>query len=133
MPSGYIFKTVPPNALKMHSVAVSTLKFICKTFSKLIKFALQNTIPLRWLLKNSYIQKQNFYVHKVVRAAKKQNLKSVIWVPDFGCPGWYIGLANSWHMSLTFFKGDTSFLAMEVQWAIMYVLYVIQAVGSMTS
>ena len=45
-------------------------------------------------------------MHKLVRAAKKQNLKSVIWVPDFGCPGWYIGLANGWHMSLTFFKGD---------------------------
>ena len=36
-------KFVPPDVLKMHSPAVSVLKFLCKTFSKLLKFTLQNT------------------------------------------------------------------------------------------
>ena len=39
-------KFVPPDVLKMHSPAVSVLKFSKKsvlTFSKLLKFTLQNT------------------------------------------------------------------------------------------
>ena len=41
----YIFKIVPQNALKMHSLALPVLRFLCKTFFKLLKFTLQNTIP----------------------------------------------------------------------------------------
>ena len=36
-------KFVPPDVLKMHSPTVSVLKFLCKTFSKLLKFTSQNT------------------------------------------------------------------------------------------
>ena len=27
---------------------------------------------------------------------KKENLKSVFWVPEFGCPNWYTGLLTTW-------------------------------------
>ena len=50
------FKFVTPNALKMHSLALSVLRFLCKTFSKLIKFTLRNTLLCGWLFKKSYIQ-----------------------------------------------------------------------------
>ena len=37
-------KFVPPNALKMHSLALSVNRFFCKIFSKLLKFTLQNPV-----------------------------------------------------------------------------------------
>ena len=62
-------KFVPPNALKMHYLALFVLRFLCKIFSKLLKFALRNT--LRGLFfKNSYIQIKNLYGYKLLRAAK---------------------------------------------------------------
>ena len=39
----HFLKFVPPDALKMHSLALSVLRFLCKTFSKLLKFTLSNT------------------------------------------------------------------------------------------
>ena len=33
---------------------------------------------------------------------KKEHLKNVFWVPEFGCPDWYTGLPNSLNMSLVF-------------------------------
>ena len=42
--SCYILKIVTPNAIKMHSLAPPDLTFLCKTFSKLFKFTLQNTL-----------------------------------------------------------------------------------------
>ena len=49
--------------------------FLCKTFSKLCKFRLQNALPCGWFLKNSYIHKQNLYVYKLVRAPKWSELQ----------------------------------------------------------
>ena len=43
--SEFIFKSVHLNALKMHSLALSALSFLCKTLSKLLKFTLQNILP----------------------------------------------------------------------------------------
>ena len=40
-------KFLPPNALKMHSPTLSGLRFFCKTFSKLLRFTLQNTLLCR--------------------------------------------------------------------------------------
>ena len=37
-------KCVSPDALNMHYPALSVLRFLCKTFSKLLKFTLQNTL-----------------------------------------------------------------------------------------
>ena len=37
---------VPPDTPKMHSLALSVLRFLCKTFSKLLKFTLQKTLFL---------------------------------------------------------------------------------------
>ena len=37
-------KFVLPDALEMPSLALSVLRFLCKTFSKLLKFTLQNTL-----------------------------------------------------------------------------------------
>ena len=43
--TGYIFKIcVPPEVLKMHSLALSVLRFLCKSFSKLLKFTLRSTL-----------------------------------------------------------------------------------------
>ena len=50
-------KFVPPDALKMHSLALSVLRFPCKLFCKLLKVTLWNTLLCWWFLKkNSYIQ-----------------------------------------------------------------------------
>ena len=40
VPSGYFSKILSPNTLKMNSLALSVLRFFCKTFSKLLKFTL---------------------------------------------------------------------------------------------
>ena len=39
-PSG---EFVPPDNLKMHSLAMSVLRFLCKTIFKLLKLSLQNS------------------------------------------------------------------------------------------
>ena len=69
---GIFSKFVPPNALKM---VLSVLKFLCKLFSKLLKFTLRNTCPRGWYLKNSWIHKQNLYGYKLVRAVKQSELR----------------------------------------------------------
>ena len=46
---------VHPDILKMHSQALSVLRFLCKTFSKWFRFTWRNTLLRRWFLKNSYI------------------------------------------------------------------------------
>ena len=38
-----LLKCVPLDALKIHSPALSVLRFLSKTFSELLKFTLQNT------------------------------------------------------------------------------------------
>ena len=67
-------KFVPPDALKMHSLVLSVLRFPCKTFSKLPKFTLRNTLLREWFLKNSYIQKK-LYGYKLERATKRSEQK----------------------------------------------------------
>ena len=49
-------KCVPPDTLKMHSLALSVLRFLCKTFSKLLKVTLRKALFCGWFLKKSYIQ-----------------------------------------------------------------------------
>ena len=65
---------VPPDVKKMHLLALSVLRFLCKTFSKLLKFTLWNSFLCRWLLKNSNIQIKNLCGSKHVRAAKGSEL-----------------------------------------------------------
>ena len=38
-------KFVPADALKMYSLTLPVLKFLCKLFFKLLKFTLQNSLP----------------------------------------------------------------------------------------
>ena len=73
--SGYSYKIVPPNALKMHSLPLSALRSLCRTFSKLLKFTFWSTLPFGWFLNNSHIQKQNLHGYKLVRAVKWFELK----------------------------------------------------------
>ena len=46
-----------------------------KTFSKLLKFILRNTLLCGWFLKNSYIQIKKIHDYEFVRAAKHSELK----------------------------------------------------------
>ena len=68
----YTLSKLSPNALKMHSKALSALRFLCKTFSKLLKFVLRSILSLGWFLRNSHIQKQNLYGYKHMRGAKQK-------------------------------------------------------------
>ena len=60
-------KFLPPNTQKIQSVALSVLRFLCNTFSKLFKLTLWKTLFCGYL-KNSYIQIS-------VRAAKQSELE----------------------------------------------------------
>ena len=53
--------------LKMHSLALSALRFSCQRFPKLLKLTLQNTHLRGRFKKNSYIQIKNLY--RLVRTA----------------------------------------------------------------
>ena len=67
-------KFVPPDALKIHSPAQPVLRFLCKTFSKLLKFALQNTPLPGWFFKTwciHGIQIKNLCGYKLVKAEKQ--------------------------------------------------------------
>ena len=66
---------LPPGTLKMHSLDFSVLSFHFKTFSKLLKFILRNTLLGRCFSKSSYIQIKYVYIHKLVRAANQFQLK----------------------------------------------------------
>ena len=65
-------KFLPSDALKMHCLSLSILRFPCKTFSKLPKFTLRNI----WFLKNSYIQINDFQGIKLVRAMELKDAES---------------------------------------------------------
>ena len=67
-------KLMSGDALKMHSLTLSGLRFLW-TFLKLLKFALWSTLPRGWFLKNSYIHKQNMYGYKFVGTGKWSELK----------------------------------------------------------
>ena len=68
-------KFVPPNTLKMHSLALSVLRFLCKTFPKSLKLSLRKTLFRGWFSKISYIQIKKLYGYELVRAAKWYELK----------------------------------------------------------
>ena len=68
-------KFVPPDTLKIHSLPLSVLRFLCKTFSILLKLSLWKTLFCRWFFKNSYIQIKNLYDYNLVRAANQSQLK----------------------------------------------------------
>ena len=64
-PRGYIFKICACRSLKMHSLTLPALRFLCKTFFKLLKFTLQNTLPhlMTWsrFVKKSRRKSEHFY------------------------------------------------------------------------
>ena len=68
-------KFVPPDIQNVHSLALSVLRILCKTFSKLLNLALWKTLFHGRFLKNSHIQIKFFYGYKLVRAAKQPDLK----------------------------------------------------------
>ena len=63
-------KYVPADTLKMHSLALSVLTFLCKTFSTSIKLSLRKTLFRGSFFKKSYIQIKHLYDYKLVTAAK---------------------------------------------------------------
>ena len=73
--TGYIFKIcVPPEVLKMHSLALSVLRFLCKSFSKLLKFTLRSTLLWGQFMFNTHY---SYSLWKVI--FKKKSLGRV-WV-----------------------------------------------------
>ena len=69
---------VPPNALKMHSLVLPFLTFLCKKFTKLSKFTLQNILLRGWNSKIHILKKKNnLHGYKLVRAAKQYGLKKM--------------------------------------------------------
>ena len=71
-------KLVPPETLKKHSLALSTLKFLCKTFPKLLKLSLQKTLFRGWFLKNSYIRINILYGYKLWELRSGLSLKDAV-------------------------------------------------------
>ena len=65
-------KFAPPDPLKMHSLALSTLRFL--TFSNYLCVH-DKTLFRGLFLKYSYIQTKNWYGYKLVRAVKQSKLK----------------------------------------------------------
>ena len=63
-------KFIPPDVLKIHSLTLFLLRFICKT---LLKFTFQDTLPHWWFFKIQLSKK--LYDNKFVRAAKQSELK----------------------------------------------------------
>ena len=73
-----VSKFVLPDALKMHSLALFVLRFLSKTFPKLLKFKLQDTLLGGWFLKIHIFKKKK---NVLVRAVKQSGLKR--------CSKWY--------------------------------------------
>ena len=76
-------KFVPPDGLKMHSLALPVVRFLRKTFSRLLKFTLRNTALKGWFFKNSYIQIKNLYGYKLARTEEKEENVNI-------CLIWYV-------------------------------------------
>ena len=74
---------VPPDALKMHSLAVPVLRFFCKTFSKLRKLNIETLFSV-----------------DVSKKSSKEKFKNLFWAPEFGPPNQYTRLPNSLDASL---------------------------------
>ena len=76
MPNGYIFEIFAPDTLKMHSLPLSVIRLLCKTFCKSLKLRFQKTLFGGWFFKKSYIQIKNLYGYKLVRAGKQSDATS---------------------------------------------------------
>ena len=72
-------KFVTADAVKMHSLALSVLRVICKTFFTF--FTLRNTLLRGWFLKHLYIQMKNccegIWVEKMQQVIQKKSLEAV--------------------------------------------------------
>lgn len=62
----WIFHFVPPDALKIRSLARSVLRFFVKLFPSYLSLPYQNT-PREWFLRNLYSQINKFYDYKLLR------------------------------------------------------------------
>ena len=62
----WIFHFVPPDALKIRSLARSVLRFFVKLFPSYLSLPYQNT-PREWFLRNLYFQINKFYDYKLLR------------------------------------------------------------------
>ena len=76
-PSWLATKSVPPDAPKMHSLGFSLVRFLCKTFFKLLKLLLWKTLFYRWFLKNSYIKIKNVYGYNLAGASRRSELRKM--------------------------------------------------------
>ena len=76
---------MPPDALKMHSLAVPVLRFLCKTFSKLRE-----------------LNKETLFSVDVWKKSWNKKLKKLFWAPEFGRPNRYTGLPNGLDTSLAY-------------------------------
>ena len=74
-----------PDTLNMHFLAMSVLRFLCKTLSKLLKLTLLKTLFHGWFFKNSYIQVKKLYSSKFMRAAKQSELKGYLHYESIFC------------------------------------------------
>ena len=61
---------MPPDTLKMHSLAPSVLRCLFKIFSELLKLTFWKTLICGRYLKDSSIKMKNLYGYKLVRAAR---------------------------------------------------------------
>ena len=68
-------KFVPLDALKINSLSLSILTCLCKTFSKILKFTLWNTLQYSNIQIYFHIQIKNVYGYKFVKAVKWSDLK----------------------------------------------------------
>lgn len=65
-----ISKFVPPDTLRMHSLALPELRFLRKTFFRLLKLSLQKIILHGTFFKKSCIQIKKLHGYELVRAEK---------------------------------------------------------------
>ena len=68
-------KFVPPDILNVHSLALSVLRILCKTFSKLLNLALRKTLFHGRFLKNSHIQIKFFMAISLCELRSSLTLK----------------------------------------------------------
>ena len=72
--SGEIFKICAARYLKMHFLALSVLRLSCKTFPNYLSLHYKTLFFMDYLKKNSYSNK-NLFGYKLLRAAKRSQLK----------------------------------------------------------
>ena len=98
-------------------MALSILRFLCKTFSKLLKLSLQKTLFRGWFFKKWYIQIKNLYRYKLISVAKRsepkrcskeyrqshtKQCKLFTWKKNW-ILAWSIKLSNEWKLFLWHF------------------------------